>query len=126
MFIAANFDNFSIDVINTCHLFGCIKGLYPPNFEKTLKSMTCSHIESIHFDRFKNVKKKNSKQYHVTADYYDTEFYYLTTFDKQHRQYLQHLSFFKLFFMAFTVIGFRMFIRVLNFSIQHNHGQVIA
>ena len=126
MFIAANFDNFSIDVINTCHLFGCIKGLYPPNFEKTLKSMTCSHIESIHFDRFKNVKKKNSKQYHVTADYYDTEFYYLTNFDKQHLQCLQHLSFFKLFFIVFTVIGFRMFIRVLSFSIQHNHDQVTA
>ena len=100
-------------------LFGCIKGLYPPNFEKILKSMTCAHIESIHFDGFKNVKKK-IKIVPVTAGYYDTEFYYLTNFDKQ------HLSFFKLFFIVFTVIGFRMFIRVLNFSIQHNHGQVIA
>ena len=77
MFIAANFDNFSIEVMNTCHcldvlrgyifhrgyehvsLFGCIKGLYPPNFENILKSMTCVHIESIHFDGFKNVKKKS-------------------------------------------------------------------
>ena len=34
-----------------------IKGLYPHNFERTLKSMTCVQIGSIHTDGFKNVKK---------------------------------------------------------------------
>ena len=38
------------------------KGLYPHNFERALKSMTCIQIGSIHIDGFKNVKK-NSKWY---------------------------------------------------------------
>ena len=36
------------------------KGLYPHNFERTLKSMTRVKIESIYIDSFKNVIK-NSK-----------------------------------------------------------------
>ena len=39
-----------------------LKGLYPHNFERALKSMTCIQIGSIHIDGFKNVKK-NSKWY---------------------------------------------------------------
>ena len=39
-------------------------GLYPQNFERALKPMTCVQIESIHIDGFKNVKK-NSKWYPV-------------------------------------------------------------
>ena len=39
-----------------------VKGLYPPNFERTPKSMICVQIESIHTDGFKNVIK-NSKWY---------------------------------------------------------------
>ena len=34
-----------------------INGLYPQNFERGLKSMTCVQIERIQFDSFKNVKK---------------------------------------------------------------------
>ena len=34
-----------------------IKGLYPHNFERALKSMACVQIGSIHIDGFKNVKK---------------------------------------------------------------------
>ena len=41
------------------------KGLYPHNFERVLKSMTCAQKGSIHIDGFKNVKK-NSKWYLVT------------------------------------------------------------
>ena len=41
-----------------------LKGLYPHNFEKALKSMTCVLVESIHIDGFKNVKK-NSKWHPV-------------------------------------------------------------
>ena len=41
-----------------------LKRLYPHNFEKALKSMTCVQVESIHIDGFKNVKK-NSKWYPV-------------------------------------------------------------
>ena len=35
-----------------------IKGLYPHNFERALKSKACVQIESIHIDGFENVKKK--------------------------------------------------------------------
>ena len=41
------------------------KGLYPHNFERVLKSVTCAQIWSIHIDGIKNVKKK-SKWYPVT------------------------------------------------------------
>ena len=37
-----------------------LKGLYPQNVERALKSMTYVQIESIHIDGFKNVNK-NSK-----------------------------------------------------------------
>ena len=40
------------------------KGLYPHNFERALKSITCVQIGIIHTDGFKNVKK-NSKWYAV-------------------------------------------------------------
>ena len=33
------------------------QGLYPPNSERALTSMTCVQIGSIHIDGFKNVKK---------------------------------------------------------------------
>ena len=39
--------------------------LYPHNFEKALKSVTCVQIGSINIDSFKNVKKKNSRWYPV-------------------------------------------------------------
>ena len=35
-----------------------VKGLYPHNFERALKSMTSVQIGSIHIDGFKNVQKK--------------------------------------------------------------------
>ena len=41
-----------------------LKGLYPQNVERALKSMTYVQIESIHIDGFKNVNK-NSKWYSV-------------------------------------------------------------
>ena len=34
-----------------------LKEVYPHNFERALKSMTCVQIGSIHIDGFKNVKK---------------------------------------------------------------------
>ena len=39
-----------------------IKELYPHDFERALKSMTCVQIGSIHIDGLKNVKKR-SKRY---------------------------------------------------------------
>ena len=33
------------------------KGLYPHNFERALKSITCVQIRSIHSDGYKNVQK---------------------------------------------------------------------
>ena len=41
-----------------------LKGIYPHNFERALKSMTCVQTGSIHIDGFKNAKK-NSKWYSV-------------------------------------------------------------
>ena len=41
------------------------KGLYPPSFERTLKSMTCVQIASIHIDGFENVK--NVSKWHTVA-----------------------------------------------------------
>ena len=35
-----------------------LKEVYPHNFERVLKSITCVKIGSIHIDGFKNVKKK--------------------------------------------------------------------
>ena len=34
-----------------------LKGIYPHDFERALKSMTCVQIGSIHTDGLKNVKK---------------------------------------------------------------------
>ena len=45
-------------------VFTNVRELYPHNFERALKSMTCVQIGSIHIDKLKNVKKK-SKWYPV-------------------------------------------------------------
>ena len=48
-----------------CFFPSLFKRLYPHNFERALKSMTCVQIESIHIDGLKN--DKNNSKWHPVA-----------------------------------------------------------
>ena len=50
----------SFFLLHNLKVFTNVRQLYPHNFERALKSMTCVRIGSIHIDKLKNVKKNQN------------------------------------------------------------------